>query len=257
MGNAGISWTGSIISLPVRLQLRRLGPNRFVKDLVWRHGPQRIIRSLAHLRASEDEWLRGSAIKPEFARRLDLWNRMWSASDSIFLQRSDDPRAARCQILQPGRSALGALWAEESAANHVDIRDPTADARVLEYSFSVPDRIFVDSQSGLDRWLIREAMAGTLPDDVRLNRQRGLQAADLVPRLRASAAEVETALAEVASGAAAEYLDVCHMRQVWRSIQSENSAQSYRKAVSVLARGVHAGWFINDFCEADGKTRHW
>ena len=62
----------------------------------------------------------------------------------------------------------------------------------------MPDRIFVDSQSGLDRWLIREAMAGTLPDDVRLNRQRGLQAADLVPRLRASAAEVETALAEVA-----------------------------------------------------------
>ena len=48
----------------------------------------------------------------------------------------DDPRAVRCRILQPGRSALGALWAEESAANHVDIRDPTADARVLEYGFS-------------------------------------------------------------------------------------------------------------------------
>jgi len=93
-------------------------------------------------------------------------------------------------------------------------------------------------------------MKGRLPDSVRLNRRRGRQAGDLVPRLRASADEVESALSEIAEGPAAEYLDVDRMREVWAGIRTEDTPQSFRLAISVLTRGIMAGLFINGF----GKT---
>jgi asparagine synthase (glutamine-hydrolysing) len=92
-------------------------------------------------------------------------------------------------------------------------------------------------------------MKGRLPDEVRLNRRRGRQAGDLVPRLRASAAEVDNALEELACGPATEYVDVPYMRQVWQMIQTQDTPEVFHKAVTVLTRGVMAGLFVNRFYE--------
>lgn len=127
------------------------------------------------------------------------------------------------------------------------MRDPTADARVLAFTFSIPDHVFIDPRSGTDRWLIREAMKGRLPDEVRLNRDRGRQAGDLVPRLRACAGEVETALDELARGPAAEYVDVVYMRQAWQTIRTEDTSEAFIKSFTILCRGIMAGLFVNDF----------
>ena len=120
-------------------------------------------------------------------------------------------------------------------------------SRLLEFTFSVPDYIFIDPKTGMDRWLIREAMSGRLHDDVRLNRTRGRQAGDLVPRLRASAGEVEAALNELARGLAAEYVDVPYMRQVWQMIQAQDTPEAFDKSVTILTRGIMAGLFVNGF----------
>jgi asparagine synthase (glutamine-hydrolysing) len=117
--------------------------------------------------------------------------------------------------------------------------------RVIQFVLSVPDRIFIDPATGSDRWLIREAMKGRLPDEVRLNRLRGRQAGDLVPRLRATGAEVETALDELDGGPAAGYVDVPYMREVWTMIQREDTPDAFRKAVSVLTRGIMGGLHVN------------
>jgi len=143
----------------------------------------------------------------------------------------------------------GAYAAEIAGAHGLEVRDPTADARVLAYTFSVPDRIFIDPQTGLNRWLIREAMKGRLPDEVRLNRNIGVQAGDLVPRLRACAQEVEEALSEISKGPAAEYVDIAYMRQVWQMNQTEKSPESRLKAITVLTRGIMAGLLVNQFYE--------
>jgi asparagine synthase (glutamine-hydrolysing) len=79
---------------------------------------------------------------------------------------------------------------------------------------------------------------------VRLNRRRGRQAGDLVPRLRASAPEVEGALATVERGPAAEYVDVGWMRKAWRTIQVDDSMRSLRMADRILTRGIMAALFI-------------
>ncbi|MNE52525.1 hypothetical protein D3C80_1472000 [compost metagenome] len=61
-------------------------------------------------------------------------------------------------------------------------RDPTNDLRVIRFCLSVPEEQYV--QNGVDRSLIRRAMAGRLPDNVRLNRKRrGVQGADGIHRM--------------------------------------------------------------------------
>lgn len=64
-------------------------------------------------------------------------------------------------------------------------RDPTNDLRVVKFCLSVPDEECVEN--GLDRALIRKALKGKLPDDIRLNQlYKGVQGVDWVHRMRKS-----------------------------------------------------------------------
>lgn len=65
--------------------------------------------------------------------------------------------------------------------------DPTMDRRVMEYCLSVPLEHFCEK--GVPRSLIRNAMAGLLPEQVRTERRRGLQAADFAVHFRAERQE--------------------------------------------------------------------
>jgi len=192
------------------------------------------------------DWHRGSAIHPNLAKRLHLLER--KLNDTMEFART--PLEKRYRILLPGRSFTGAFNAQAGAAHGLEIRDPTADARVLAFTFSVPDSVFIDPKTGMDRWLIREAMRDRLPDVVRLNRKMGRQAGDLVPRLRACAGEVDAALDELALGPAAEYVDVSYMREVWAMVKTKDTPETFRKSVTVLTRGIMAGLWVNDFYNA-------
>lgn len=245
MGNAGISWVGNLFSQPLEYQLQKLGFKKWLKDLILRKSPPKIVNAYRLQRQKNSEWCRSSAIRPEFARRLCLLERRLSAPE----ERPPRPELIKRLFLKPGRDFCGAIHAEMGASFGIEVRDPSADARVLEYTFSVPDHIFMDPRTDMDRWLIREAMKGRLPDQVRLNQKYGQQAGDLVIRLRKCALEVETALNELEHGPAAEYVDVTYMCQVWHKILVEDTYESFSKSVTVLTRGIMAGLFVNSFYE--------
>ncbi len=243
VGNASVSWRGSAFSQSLAFQLRQLGWRQWSKERLKRSMSPNLYAVLQRRRTIHSDWYRATAIQPDFARRLNLAER-----------RLDDPdeRPARTPLEQrsfimPGRSFGGALHAQLGAAYGLEVRDPTGDARVLAFTFSVPDHIFIDPETGLDRWLIREAMKDRLPNEVRLNRRRGQQAGDLVPRLRACAGEVETALDELAHGPAAAYVDVPYMRNVWQLVQTQDTPEAFHKAITILTRGIMAGLFVNGF----------
>ncbi len=244
MGNGGISWTGDIFSQPLRVQTRHAGIRRALRHCGRTVLPKNVLGFFRRRRLPD--WA-NTAIAPEFARRIRplLEERPkfpWEAS----------PHLARQQRVRLFRltSLSGAVQAEIAAAYGLAVTDPTADPRVVSFCLSVPDRIFIDPESGIDRWLIREAMKGRLPDEVRLNRRRGRQSADLVPRLRACADEVESALDDVANGPAAAYVSSLRLRQAWDRVKAEDNQESFRCAAAVLARGIMAGLFVNGF----GKT---
>lgn len=240
-GNAGLSWAGDIFSQPLAFQLRYLGWRQWAKQGLVRALPPGLFVPLQTYRQRRRDWLADTALHPDMARRLNLLELRLNDPGSR------PPRTALEQrrFLQPGRSFVGALHAQMGAAHGLDIRDPSNDARLLAFTFAVPDHIFIEPDSGLDRWLIRAAMQGRLPDEVRLNQNRGRQAGDLVPRLRASAAEVETALLDIERGPAARYINAPRMRQVWQLIQTQDTPEALRQSVTVLTRGIMAGLFVN------------
>jgi asparagine synthase (glutamine-hydrolysing) len=239
-GNAVTSWWGSVRSQPLAFQLRKLGVGGLAKATLKRTLPRSLL--VARWRRMLDpEWIRLTALRPEFAERLRLFERR--LEDPGESPRS--PLEERFRMLKPGRSLDGTFRAALGAAHQLEMRDPTADLRLVSYMLSVPDEVFIDPRTGTDRWLIREAMRGRLPDAVRLNRRLGVQAADVVPRLRATAGEVEGALEEISNGPAAAYLDIPHMRGTWNTIKRDDTPDAFRKAVTVLTRGIMAGLYVN------------
>jgi asparagine synthase (glutamine-hydrolysing) len=245
-GNAGISWTGDLSSQSALVQLRLGGIRRGVRRTIGRLIPIAVANFIRRRRRMPD-WTM-TAIAPEFADELQLFERQ--LEDSAGTPGLAPPRLQRLRLLGIGSSIQGFLNAELGTACGLRVTDPTADPRVLSFCMSVPDKIFIDPQSGQDRWLIREAMKGRLPNQVRLNGRRGRQAGDLIPRLRACNDEVEAALDEIAAGPASAYLDLARMRQAWNRIQVEDNSEVFRLAVSMLMRGIMAGLFVNGF----GKT---
>lgn len=169
---------------------------------------------------------RSAAIHPDLARRVDA---------------AGPPPPAE----QPGRrTIIGSLHAENGAALNIDVRDPTLDVRVLSYCLSVPGHLLVDPADG-DRMLIRTAMKSRLPDMVRLNRKRGLHAADLCSRLRADPYTMDACLDELEAGPANEYLDMARLRKSWRLVTQADDRVGFREASDVLLRSVMAGLFVN------------
>ncbi|MEI6291564.1 MAG: asparagine synthase C-terminal domain-containing protein, partial [Chloroflexota bacterium] len=240
LGNAGLSWTGDKFSQSLLFQLRHMAINIWTKELLKRNLPARLLENIKSQKASAD-WFLSSSINPDLAGRLNLHK--LRLQDPV-----ETPRTAleqRFQLLKPGNNFVGAIHAQNGAAFGLDVRDPSGDVRLLEFSLSVPDKVFIDPKTGIDRWLIRAAMEGRLPDEVRLNRRRGLQAADIIPRLRACAAEVDEALSEIDHGIGRNFVNVPNMRQIWQMVQTVETPKVSIKAQTVLTRGIMAGLWVN------------
>jgi len=240
-GNATVSWNGAP-ELRSRMAAFRKGG---LKDGLRRNLPGWALRPLMALRARRPQWT-GAAIHPDFARRISLAQRRISAMHhDITLQESwRRPQDKRYAIIQPGASRIGDLWARQGAAAGLEVRDPTLDKRVMAYTLSIPDAIF-DGPDGVDRHLMRAAMAGLLSDEVRLNIRRGLQSADLAGRLLASGEEVEASLVEVDAPRANAYLDLNKLRHAWADVRRQITAKTTHRAGTILLRGVLAGLYLN------------
>jgi asparagine synthase (glutamine-hydrolysing) len=181
-------------------------------------------------------------IAPAFAARTRVVERMRETGYDAFFGARLDPRGQRLRYLLPEISPFGAFWAETSAGFGIDVRDPTADVRLLEFCLSIPDAVYRDAAH--DRLLVRRAMEGLLPPSVQWNRRRGRQAADLPFRLRDDAASVSDAVrAVVASPIARETLNVGALLDVWARLRARITPASIGDAFTV-ARFLHLGRFL-------------
>lgn len=234
-GNLGISWTGEDRSRPgPRALLRRILPAS-LRTAVKR---RRLARAIAH---GED-----TAIHPDLARRTDVLTAQLDDPYHPLAAVKETALERRVRMLGAGRTIVGCLLAEHGHAFGLDIRDPTADIRLLTYCLSVPPHLFVDPQTGMDRMLMRAAMADRLPDEVRLNRRRGLQAADIIPRLRADRDAMEACLDELARGDAIHYVSLPRLRQVWQDVLARDDRATHIAAKAVLLRGIMVGLFVQN-----------
>jgi asparagine synthase (glutamine-hydrolysing) len=123
----------------------------------------------------------------------------------------------------------------------VEARDPTADRRVVEFCFGVPDRQYL--HRGRSRWLVRRAMAGRLPAEVLDKEELGQQAVDWLTR---SARERERLLADLDRFAEDRFLsgalDLPRLRNAVVNWPAE-PVGARSELGGVVPRGIAAGRF--------------
>lgn len=262
MGNATISWTGAGENLlPMFLDgdfagfWRAFETARYGAGLGHWRGVRRfllkpLVRPLwfqfkKRWPPLREPWREYSAIRPDFAKTIRLSEHMAEAGFVPGLL-PVDPLQYRLGIIRPGESIGGAIWLEIGSANGLEVRDPTQDRRVIELCLAIPEAQF--QRGGVDRWLIRRAMRGYLPDAVRLNTRRGLQAADLGQRVLENRSEVEAALADLEQhDLSRQILDLPRMANVLASTQRNLTPQNTVECITILLRGLLVGLFLLRF----------
>ena len=264
-GNGTVSWSGGAVNLlPIlRSRQRREIVSRF-SDLRKRRGLSFIggirrfflaplvapLRSWIQCSASAQQppFLSYSAIHPRFAETLDLVRLMQEHGHDPRFSLYSASSPLRYRVVKPGRTVAGGLWGEKSGALGFEVRDPTQDKRLMEFCLGIPERFHFAMKT--DRAVLRRAFEGLLPDEVRLNRRTGLQAADIVYRVRQTLPEVEDALRIVSAHPLCRVvLNLPEMKRVLDSIQAgtEITREKTLQSTTILLRGMGVGLFLARF----------
>jgi len=178
-----------------------------------------------------------SMIRPEFAQRYGF--------DSMTLERNINfthSRHLRALFLRrPDVDAVNDAFRRLTGVSKVD---PAGDRRVVEYCLSVPVEYYCEK--GVSRSLIRNAMTGILPEQVRTERRRGLQSADFAKHFER---EREEALAELARmkkvDLVVEALDIEEMERMMQWTDTQVAAHGgVLRYWPKLMRGFSVGRFL-------------
>jgi len=208
----------------------------FLPGAVWQWASERF-------RGYRHDLLEYTAIRPDQLQELDLHDRAQARGLDLAYRPRVDGFDARMWILRRGDN--GNINKGMLAGWGIDIRDPTADKRLVEFCLSVPMEQFL--ASGIPRALGRRALSDRLPQAVLKARAKGYQAADWYEGFstaRDAVAEEVTRLKNC--GAADNVLDLERMialvedwpKSGW---SSQRVMRRYRLA---LMRGIAAGHFL-------------
>jgi asparagine synthase (glutamine-hydrolysing) len=238
----GFKW-GRLIGLIQQLSRRGVSAKRlasitfgpFVSPGVWNR--------VARLFGRDLPLARYSALRADAFDGLDVGMRAEMRGLDLSYRPWADSRAMRMWGLK--RVDLGVYNKGTLAGWGIDLRDPTADRRLIEFALRVPERHYI--VDGLPRSLARRAFADRLPPEVVGEHRRGFQAADWHVGMAAARGEIAAELDSFERCAGADALvDVARLRQAlgdWPEGGWNDEAVSmlYRHA---MLRGVAAGHFL-------------
>ena len=144
--------------------------------------PYKLKNYIRSLRNKNWDQFSQSVVNPKLVKKWDVKNRFNhlglnpriypTYDDATYKQKRVDP-----VIL----SHIAAIEVKQSVYAGIINRDPSRDKRVIEFCLSIPSNQFV--RNGQDRFLIRRAMEGRMPDGIRLGHTIGLQSVDWLQRM--------------------------------------------------------------------------
>jgi asparagine synthase (glutamine-hydrolysing) len=203
--------------------------------------PRSVWRRIARLRGKGRELTDYSAINPAHAKAVS--ERATSLGLDVSYRPRRDPFELRTWVL--GRVDFGNYNKGALGAWGVDLRDPTADRRLVELCLAIPPAEFL--RGGIPRSLARRAFADRLPHALLSERRKGYQAADWYEGLSAARPQLDRELDSLDRiPEAAGLLDLARLRRLvedWPEggWHRDSVVEKYRLA---LLRGASAGTFI-------------
>jgi asparagine synthase (glutamine-hydrolysing) len=128
----------------------------------------------------------------------------------------------------------------------IDIRTPAFDRRLVEFCIGIPQDQYL--RNGHDRWLIRRAMRGRLPEDILASKSSGAQAADWFPRLTRERNHIAAELKRLAKNAdVASIIDLPRLAAIlddWPDRQPPEFSFEARPLSCALPEALGAAFFI-------------
>lgn len=235
-GNASISFAGLDYLQGWRRLLRQQGLLRTIK--------KKLLRPCLHAALRR---LRDPRRVPVFAYlRPELLQRYEPATTHFPDTHFTCSRDFALKVLLPGqnpRCYLGGVFSQHFG---LELRDPTADRRVIEYCLSIPNDLFFDDD-GRGKNVLRRMMTGTLPPMTLATRGKGLQSADLGLRLAHSSAQIDAVLPRLERcEAVVSLMDMAALRRDWHIIKGTVNNR-YRIGLSQhFLRALMTAIFVHD-----------
>jgi asparagine synthase (glutamine-hydrolysing) len=154
-----------------------------ISDSLWL-GIHRLRHPTDQFYSRESPWQAYSPIGRDLFSDMKLAERVREQGQNWQLRPKPGARVRTLEINSLGPD----IRSGQEALHAVQMRSPAEDQRIVEFCVSIPEDQFL--RSGVDRWLVRRAMATRLPKEILANRSRGLQAADWGQRLARAAPRV-------------------------------------------------------------------
>jgi asparagine synthase (glutamine-hydrolysing) len=129
----------------------------------------------------------------------------------LYWQGLDDWQRRAALFSRTGRGGADMLQARYG----IDMRDPAGDRRVVEFCLALPQHFYLSG--GINRRFARLGLAHLIPESVRMDVALGRDDVDWAFRVRREAANIDAALARLASDPeASRYLDLERMSRQWQ-----------------------------------------
>ena len=129
--------------------------------------PQSIKRSSRHIRRRREarRFVAESLISREFAEQVNIEERCDRMYGMFTFDWNMSPAVERLQKIRPNVSAGRERYGRLARSAGIDSLDPFLDRRVVSFCAHVPGHLLL--RHGWPKFILRQAMAGRLPDEVR------------------------------------------------------------------------------------------
>ncbi len=207
--------------------LRHLRTLRATNEMSYRNAVKEIFEDALPLAWIHRSWQKGvafdhmgSLLREDFALEQRVAERAIEQQFSAGV----GYEAARLQLFS--LVDAGRLNAAARAIGHIDLRDPTSDKRVWEYTHAIPySQYAID---GHTRSLVRRAMRGRLPDATLDRYRQGRQGADWYITMKEQLPQLQQEVEEIAqSPAACRILDIPRIRELLDTFPSSGYGTIY------------------------------
>jgi len=200
--------------------------------------PGSLRKGLRRLRGREPAWSSDSIIRPEFARRMGLAERV-EAFDREHGASARSPREAHWRGMKSGLIPYALELADKAAAAFgVEPRYPFFDRRLMELCLALP----ADQKlrGGWSRVVMRRAMAGTLPEQVRWRASKANLAPNFGRRLLSNDQNLLIEVIFDHPGVLEEYVDIAALRRAYDRYVAQPLSQT--DALTVYGAVVLGLW---------------
>lgn len=157
-------------------------------------------------------WHRCSAINPDFAKAMNIDERLDYYDFNYFMKTARDPRKVRKLLLTGDTNNEKADIQQAFRALYgIETRDPLNNRRLVEWCIGLPEGQF--RRRGRGRWLIKRLMDSKLPPQVLRNPRIGEQVIDWHYRMTQDLPQIRDELEVIAGDPdASRYIDVSRIR---------------------------------------------